>query len=155
MFSISLYNYKRKLFFIVKKMVVEIGFKEVWVLKGYFNLFVFGFVFTNYKKNYDPLLWWRKYSLKLDYAIYWHLVLKGMSKSLIYMVKFDVSILNKRKIQSKYINIASFLIKLLPNLSLFWQNVFFPYPNTASYLKCFWLEVDWTFVLLNIKAGYF
>ena len=49
----------------------------------------------------------------------------------IYMVKFNVSILNRLKImfflqiQSVYINIKSFLIKLQPNLSLFWQNVFF------------------------------
>ena len=53
-------------------------------------------------------------------------VFKGHVKIVkIYMVKFNVSILNRLKImfflqiQSVYINIMSFLIKLQPNLPLF------------------------------------
>ena len=46
----SLYNYKGYLSsFIVKKMFIEIGFKEVWVFKSIF----FGFLFKIMKKNYD------------------------------------------------------------------------------------------------------
>ena len=56
------------LLFIVKKMLIETGFKEVCVLKCFLNLFVFGFLFTIIKTKYD-LLWWRKCSLKLDYVI--------------------------------------------------------------------------------------
>ena len=51
-----LYNYKGKLSFsIVKKMFIEIGLKEVWVVKGFCNLFVFGCLFSTIKKNYDLL----------------------------------------------------------------------------------------------------
>ena len=54
-FLVSLYNYKGKLSsFIVKKKSIEIGFKEVCeFLKGFFDLFVFGSLFTIIKKNYD------------------------------------------------------------------------------------------------------
>ena len=51
-----LYNYKGKLsFFIVKKMLIEIGLKEVWAVKGFCNLLVFGCLFSILKKNYDLL----------------------------------------------------------------------------------------------------
>ena len=56
------------LLFIVKKMLIETGIKEVCVLKGFLILFVFGFLFTIIKTKYD-LLWSRKCSLKLDYVI--------------------------------------------------------------------------------------
>ena len=32
----------------------------------------------------NDLLWWRKYPLKLDYEIWWDMLLKSMSKSLMY-----------------------------------------------------------------------
>ena len=54
LFSVSLFNYKGKLLsFIVKKMFIEIGLKKSEFLKGFLNLFVFGFLFTIMKKNYD------------------------------------------------------------------------------------------------------
>ena len=37
-------------------MFLEIGLRKPEFLKGFFNLFVFGFLFTIIKKNYD-LLW--------------------------------------------------------------------------------------------------
>ena len=36
-----------------------------------------------FKKNYD-LLWWGKWSFRLDYMIQWSMILKGMSESLKY-----------------------------------------------------------------------
>ena len=59
-FQVPLYNYKVKLSsFIVKKKPIEIVFKKSEFLKGFFNLFVSGFLFTIIKKNYDlfDLLW--------------------------------------------------------------------------------------------------
>ena len=57
----------------VKKIIIEIGFKEVWVLKDFFNLFVFGFLFT--------LIFFREENVHWNY-IMWSMtyVLKGMSK---------------------------------------------------------------------------
>ena len=58
------------------------------------------------KKNYDPS-WWRKRLLKLDYVIQWHMtyVFKGHVKIIkIYMVKFNVSILNRLKIMVFLVN---------------------------------------------------
>ena len=52
----SLYNYKgEQTSFIVKKRFIETGFKEVWVVKGFCNLFVFGNFVTIMKGNYDLL----------------------------------------------------------------------------------------------------
>ena len=44
--SLSLQLQKKTSSFMVKKIISEIGFKEVWVLKDFLNLFVFGFLFT-------------------------------------------------------------------------------------------------------------
>ena len=38
-----------------KILFIEIGFKQVWVVKDFCNLFVFGCLFTNIKENYNLL----------------------------------------------------------------------------------------------------
>ena len=82
-------------------------------------------------------------SLKLDLYNPMTYVFKVHVKIVkIYMVKFNVSILNMPKmmdfllIQRKYIYIVLFLVKLQSNFSLFWQNVFFfQNLNPTRYLK--------------------
>ena len=64
-FTLVIYNYHPLLW---RKCLLKLGLKKPEFLKGFFNLFVFGFLFTIIKKNYD-LLWCRKCSLKLDYVI--------------------------------------------------------------------------------------
>ena len=68
-FQVPLYNYKGKLQpVIVNKMLIEIGFKEVWVFERFLQSISFGFSFTIIRKKYD-FSWWRKCSFKLHYII--------------------------------------------------------------------------------------
>ena len=112
LFSVPLYKGKLSSF-IVKKMFTEIRFK------GFFNLSVFGLLFLyNYKEKPWSFMV-KKMFIEIRLCSLMTYVFKGHVKIVkIYMVKFNVSILNRLKImvclqiQSKYINIVSFLIKL-------------------------------------------
>ena len=71
-------------------------------------------------------------------------VFKGRVKIVkIYMVKFNVSVLNRLKtmgflqIQSKYKNIMSFFNKTVTKIATILTKCFFPYLTTASYLNTF------------------
>ena len=119
-----LYNYKGKLSSFVVKMFIENGFKEVWVFKGFFNLFVFGF-----KKLWSFTVKNIFIEIRL-YNLMMHIIKLHVKIVKIYMVKFNVSILNRFNL-----NIMSFLIKLQPNLSLFWQKKFSPYLIPTNYLN--------------------
>ena len=85
-FKCFFYNYKGKLkSLIVKKMLLKLDLKKSEFLKCFFffcNLFIFDFLFTIMKKNYD-LLWWRKCLLKGDYVTY-YLLSRGISNLLKY-----------------------------------------------------------------------
>ena len=74
LFIITKENYNPLLW---RKCSLRLYLKKSEFLKGFFNLYVFGFLFTIINKNYD-LLWWRKWSLKLDY-VRWRMFLKGIS----------------------------------------------------------------------------
>ena len=51
-----------------RKCSLKLGLKNSEFLKGFFNVFVFGSLFTIIKKNYG-ILWCRKCPLKLGYVI--------------------------------------------------------------------------------------
>ena len=63
---------------------MTLDLKKSEFLKGFFNLFFSGFLFTIIKKNYD-LLWSKKMLIEIRlYNLMTYMVLKGMSKSLKY-----------------------------------------------------------------------
>ena len=98
LFSGSLYNYKGKLSpFIVKKMFIEIVFKEVWGFKRFLNLSVFGFFFTVIKRTMIFMM--KKIFIEIILRNLMTYVFKEHVKIVkIYMVKVNVSILNSLKI---------------------------------------------------------
>ena len=77
MFRPSLYNYTRKIIFIVKKIFIGIEFKEVWVLKNLFsNHVIFSFWSFNFgwfirDESYKTLN--RLHSIQLNFIqwLYW------------------------------------------------------------------------------------
>ena len=76
--------------------ILKSGNGYFWLFLYFSNLFVFGCLFTAMRRNYD-LLWRRKCSLKLDYVIQWCMIVKAVKIVEIYVVKFNVSILNGLK----------------------------------------------------------
>ena len=122
----------------MKKMFIEIGFKEVWVFKRFLWSLCFRLPLYNYKETIWSFIV-KKMFIEIRLCNLTH-VFKGQVKfAKINVVKFNVSILHKLKMivfcKCKYINIMSFFNKTEQNLSLFWQNVLFPYMNSSSYLK--------------------
>ena len=82
---------------------MRLDLKKSEFLKGFCNLFVFGFLFTIIKKNYDRMVKKMFIQIRLCNLTY---VFKGHVKfGRIYMVKFNVPILNRFKIMGFFVNI--------------------------------------------------
>ena len=56
-------------------------FKKSGLLKGFFNLFVFGFLFTIIKKTYD-LLWFMVIKMFIEIARLYNLMMYGSNPNL-------------------------------------------------------------------------
>ena len=90
----------------MKKMFIEIGFKEVWVFKrvnqkyqsakiiNQTNLFVFGFLFK--EKLWSFIV--KKMFIEIRLCNLTYVFKEHVKFAKIYMVKFNVSILNRLKI---------------------------------------------------------
>ena len=96
--NVSLHLQRKTLLW--RKCLMKLSLNKSEFLKGFFNLFVFGFLCTIKKKSHD--LWrWRKYSLVIEIRLcnLMTYAFKGHVKIVkIYLVKFNVSVLNKLQI---------------------------------------------------------
>ena len=130
-----------------RKCSLKLDLKKSEFLKGFFNLFVFGFLFTIIKITFFKTIKWsfmvKKMFIEIRLRNLMTYVFKGHVKiAKIYMVKFIVSILNRLKIisflwiQSKYMIMMSFSINCNQTCHYFGEKIF-PHLNPTNYLKIY------------------